>query len=509
MKNTGYPAIFDFALFPYALGDVLTWNVQTTIRSIQLGMEHVDIYMCVDRERPASIFQQGLIHPGNYQLHFHELLPAFNTHPKLRHLKIYADRETMLRELKSAEGFSPSVLADIRQYEETIAPNVSEDERTAYFLKFIQSHKQLNDWSKDHGSIPMLTAPPGYKEDLQYLQRTHFRGRRPVAVHFRLRRLDMGMGGEHTYERDADFTEWYDFLRKAAETHPEVHFIMMGRLPEKPLAILRLPNVTSLRTLGMNLGHELALIAGCDLFLGSSSGFAAMANFTEVPYFITKMGKSPCDAYEIPLGEKRLPFALPAQHLVYEVETSELLMSLLEQGLRLPSRQKTAPNAPGEPVVIPPTDNALKDEHQNLMLAGASTHRYYADDVQCDSEVLHLLQRDFDLTGEDIKNKRWTAATERLCRARLHFPRAVIRSPRYHALCAEVAGKEKRQSDADMHRVWCALLETAPDRRLPEKIELAMMRQPLIYSKIGRRLLHGEVSVVAKALGWIRSLFRR
>ena len=59
-----------------------------------------------------------------------------------------------------------------------------------------------------------------------------------------------------------------------------MQFVVVGRLQEKPLELLRLPNVISLRTLGLGLGHELTLMLRCDLFIGTSSGFAAMANFS-------------------------------------------------------------------------------------------------------------------------------------------------------------------------------------------------------------------------------------
>ena len=70
-----------------------------------------------------------------------------------------------------------------------------------------------------------------------------------------------------------------------------------------------------------------------DLFIGTSSGFAAAANFSDVPYFITHMNSESCNAYNIPDGADQLPFATDRQFLVYEEETKDLLMRLLEQGL--------------------------------------------------------------------------------------------------------------------------------------------------------------------------------
>jgi hypothetical protein len=160
-----------------------------------------------------------------------------------------------------------------------------------------------------------------------------FAGKRIVAVHMRLRRVDAGYGGAETYARDSDFLEWHEFLREASTRHPDVQFVVLGRLQEKPLEMLRMPNVISLRTLGLGLGHELALMMHSDLFIGTSSGFAAMANFSAIPYFITQMNQNSCMAYGIEPGAERLPFAAERQVLVYEPETSDMLMRLLERGL--------------------------------------------------------------------------------------------------------------------------------------------------------------------------------
>jgi len=152
-------------------------------------------------------------------------------------------------------------------------------------------------------------------------------------VHMRLRRVDAGYGAIVTYGRDADFLEWYEFLKATQRSHPEIQFVVLGRLQEKPLELLALPNVLSLRSLGLGLGHELTLLLQSDLFVGSSSGFAAMANFCPVPYFVTQVSAQSCRAYGIEPGARRLPFASERQTLVYEPESRELLARLLESAL--------------------------------------------------------------------------------------------------------------------------------------------------------------------------------
>lgn len=372
-------AIYDFELFPYALGDVLTWNVRTAMRCAELQRELVDIYICADERFPAGIYQRGLVNPQNFELFFSELYGAFGTHPKLGNIHIFRQREALLAHLQQLATEDEVNAEAVADYLSVLEHRVSESVRkkvwhqlvnglrgnryvreafnrllnpslkTAilnqvlsieeilnnYFIKYIHSHENINKFAEKNGGIPLLLPAIGCSPDVDELIERRFFGKKIVTFHLRLRRLDAGYGGEHSYSRDSDFLEWYDFLRVAGLKYPEVEFIALGRLQEKPLELLRLPNVTSLRMFGMGLGHELTLMLKCDLFIGSSSGFAAMANFSSVPYFITKMNPGACHAYAIPDGAERLPFAQKDQILVYAQETSELLMSLLEKGLGL------------------------------------------------------------------------------------------------------------------------------------------------------------------------------
>ena len=96
MTGGNYCAVYDFELFPYALGDVLTWNVQTAIRCEELGRERVDVFICMDERYPASIYQTDLVTADNCGLFFNELFGAFGTHPKLGGLFLYRRRDEML-----------------------------------------------------------------------------------------------------------------------------------------------------------------------------------------------------------------------------------------------------------------------------------------------------------------------------------------------------------------------------------------------------------------------------
>lgn len=333
MTGRDYYAVYDFELMPYALGDVLTWNVQTAIQCEEIGREQVNVYICLDERYPSNIFQRDLVTADNIALFFNELFGAFGTHPKLGNLNFFRRREVLLEKLREDVTGDAAASGAVADYEQALADRNDDDALISYFTRCIHSHERINAFANQHGRIPLLRPSMGCERDVTGLVATRLAGKRIVAIHARLRSLDVAYHGEHTYARDSNFLEWYEFLREAGLKYPDVQFVVLGRLQEKPLELLRLPNVMSLRTLGLGLGHELTLMLHSDLFIGTASGFAAMANFSEIPYFVTKVARESCKAYRIEYEAERLPFATERQYLVYEPETRDSLMRLLEQGL--------------------------------------------------------------------------------------------------------------------------------------------------------------------------------
>ena len=99
MTGRPYCAVYDFELMPYALGDVLTWNVQTAIQCEEIGRERVDAYICLDERHPSNLYQRDLVTAENSGLFFNELFGAFGTHPRLGNLHYYRSREALLERL--------------------------------------------------------------------------------------------------------------------------------------------------------------------------------------------------------------------------------------------------------------------------------------------------------------------------------------------------------------------------------------------------------------------------
>ena len=470
-------AIYDFEFFPYALGDVLTWNIRTAMRCEELGIK-ADIYICLDEKTPASIYQRGLINPDNYELFFNELYSAFGTNPALANLFIFRAREQMLVKLqeiahknknnreafqdyltmvnrKEKEGGYNKILRKIKNkilkipflekfynrftpkiLKEKISNAIShENALNNYFIKYVYSHEKINQFHEKNGHIPLLTAAMGCEPDIDEFIHRHLQGKKIVPFHLRLRRLDIGYGGDHTYARDSDFLEWYDFLKNAHEWYPDVQFIALGRLQEKPLEILRLPNVTSLRLLGMGLGHELTLMAKSDLFIGSSSGFAAFANFSNLPYFITRMNPGSCKAYAIPEKTEKLPFAKNNQRLIYEEETSELLMRLLESGLNITKKSSMVTSHSVTQKYSPDVWLTL---HTEPLHSSRTTCRFYIEDQYRQSETVYMLTPYLEQIKNSIKHFEFPKAKMTLDKLQRNFPEICHQIPDFLTLKQEI-----------------------------------------------------------------------
>ncbi len=451
-----YCAIYDFELMPYALGDVLTWNVQTALRCEDLGCDRVDVHICLDDRYPASIYQSDMINADNAGLYFNELFGAFGTHPRLGTIYISRRREETLERLRAAaanDAANTEVLAD---YEHALANRHDNDVLVAYFTKYIYYHEGINAFAAKHGRIPLLRPSMGCEPDVAGLLTRRLSDKRVVVIHMRMRRLDAGYHGEHTYARDSDFLEWYEFLRDAEKKYPDVQFVVMGRLQEKPLELLRLPNVMSLRTLGLGLGHELTLMLKSDLFIGTSSGFAAMANFSTVPYFITKMGRASCDAYRIDFGAPRLPFATDRQILVYEPETRELLMQLLERGLAdVPPRTGNRP-----PALDPAIDvRSWEWERNQWLYPNATSGRFFLDETYRDKETAFIVWpkvREARAAWRQGRRKNWV--WDALKRIEANFPRMCANYPEFLRLRGMLAVDRNewgvfRECEANLQRL--------------------------------------------------------
>ena len=107
--------------------------------------------------------------------------------------------------------------------------------------------------------------------------------------------------------------------------HPDCCFFLLGGFGEWERRFARLDNIVIPRAHGLGLGEELALLFQSHLFMGTNSGFANAAAFSETPHVITSIEPAHAKHAQIAPGERHHPFARDNQILCWERETEDNL----------------------------------------------------------------------------------------------------------------------------------------------------------------------------------------
>lgn len=262
-------SIYDFGIFPYALGDILTWSVKQMMKAINQGETHINLYICTDG---VNIHQKNHISKDNWNSHAFDLFPAFYTNHMVKDLKIFEDRNTMLEHLPHN---------DSRDHLNKF--HMTRDYATLNDIMFEQvcNHRDISEFHKVHGNIPYLQSPRGF-----FPGSLESRAYKVVALHLRARNIDNTLGPSEN-QRDANPKVWYPWLKEMANTRSDIKFAVLGKHHEKDPELLSIPNVVYPRNHGWGLAHELSLITNSPLFMGSFSGFAEMAILGKKPYILT------------------------------------------------------------------------------------------------------------------------------------------------------------------------------------------------------------------------------
>ncbi len=242
--------VYDVGLFPFALGDVLTWNVQTACRAEQLG-KPLRVMLVADRDSGPSVFQQQLT--GEIQRSYlYNLLPAFYCHPHNPLVEIVESRDVALEQLRNQENTWSKNLLHIYQTLAAEGPANCKTEVTAFFSELVAKHTYLNEVHAKGGEIPKLRIEQEWMADVwRILERTsRLEGKsRLVALHPRLRGLNSkwGLAGA---ARNVDMVLWSEFLHLAEKELPDALFVLMGELFDYPYELLQRSNTISLRQYG-------------------------------------------------------------------------------------------------------------------------------------------------------------------------------------------------------------------------------------------------------------------
>jgi hypothetical protein len=401
-----YHDIYDFSLFPISLGDIITWGVKSALRASAVGREKVHVHLICDPDKSGF----NPLQSSTYlvELFVAEVIPAFYSHPYFSGLSVYRSREDFQEAFSKLAKDDDISLKVCLEHESKFKDRSNFDLTNQYFNLRCTFHDDINACYKQTGTFPKVGYLKDCLVDWHALQSQFAADTFWVTLQFRLRKLDSGMpvGSTEGLRRDAPFVTWYNFIREANSLYPSVRFILLGRLQEKPLELLRLPNVVVLRALGMSLGHEITALLNSDLYMGSPSGFAQAAHFSDVPYDIFNCTPEGCKNYAIPYGTERLPIALPRQRLHYGLEEIDMLLESLKRALQ--EGQKA--------ITLPETFRTNRT---------GSTDPLFINDEQSEAELTRILFDRFKTIAFAIERGEYVRAQGELTKLGESFPRFV------------------------------------------------------------------------------------
>jgi hypothetical protein len=308
--------IFDFSYQHYALGDLLTNQVNLAIMAIEQGLAHIDIIIMVNPDLPSAPMQP-FVTPANYVAHVDNIMPVFGCNPLLRSLRLVRDVQTFNFLIAAHHRSGAPMWPDLKTH-------------LTMRQEFPINHRRINAFHARHGHIPLLAAPRGYENWACRFHETELSKRPLVIINPRQSSLTENPA---VTNRDAPLPAWHDFIDAVAEREPEAMFVMVGGFQEWEHRLLRRRNVFIPRSCGLRLAHELALFKIADLFMGTSSGFATFATFSGIPYVITNVAHNFAHHAEVQPNDRRYPFAKQNQILTWHEETADELLSLFNDEL--------------------------------------------------------------------------------------------------------------------------------------------------------------------------------
>lgn len=326
-----FAALIDFTYHHYALGDTLTSLVKFACEAEDRGAKAVDLFVHVNPGLPRAP-AQGFITPDNYQSYLDQLFPAFLCQPHLGSFRLIRDPMTLALTTASMHWSGAPHWPSLKQHSER---------RMSYPV----GHHEINAFHARNGRLPLLTAPRGYEGWARRFRDTVLKDRFVVCINPRQAKLTPTPTTTH---RDAPLPEWYAFIDRTARTMPDVTFLMLGGFQEWEHRLLARRNVMIPRLTGLGLAHELALMHVADAFIGTSSGFATKATFSDRPYMIVDIEAFFSTFIEVPVGGERYPFALEHQRLIWTKENADLLYDYLDEVYRASGRRPLTGGGPGK-----------------------------------------------------------------------------------------------------------------------------------------------------------------
>jgi hypothetical protein len=295
-------AIWDFSKDPFTVGDFLVFQeLSLVLREIH-GVEKVDMIWLYS---PDSFRVDGGLTKDNYYYYLSQRLPLAYVNPCLGSFM-----------LMDSEKALESYIADNHHRFHIIPPY--RDEKKNLVLNYTDYFNYIYKFYKQRGYIPYLSCNLSMLSWARLFIDEVTAQKIPVVVQLR--------NAKDSQNRNAKLDCWMKFFERCKDKY-DVKFIIIGEKNQIDDRMRQMPNVVFSKDFGTTVEQDLALIQSCCLYFGTTSGPADMAMFSVLPYVVFNMQLVHT---KLPHGSQH-PFATPLQKMVWQPETTELLVAEFEE----------------------------------------------------------------------------------------------------------------------------------------------------------------------------------
>lgn len=306
---TSLLAVYDFCSQPPSVGDVIVFSQGTVVLAETLGLNRIDFCLVYDKEvLHVDPHFHPMLESGSHLHYVFKFGSLFSFNPYLGAIHVlpsYKELDQFLAKWPTPEVIWPSL----------------EQINNRFYLNY-EVHQLVSDFYKKYDRLPHLPIPEPHKSWCQKLIDQYKRF--PVSVNLR-------NNPNRDPIRNSNMDEWITFFNRASDL--PVQFFVICDFSEVDVRLLSMKNVTVMKSLGSSLEQDMAMVLGCKIHLGSSSGPTALASFTNKPYVIFNTPNVP----HIPKyqgaktidekGDVRTSWATPFQKFTTHPETAEEIFS--------------------------------------------------------------------------------------------------------------------------------------------------------------------------------------
>lgn len=305
--------VYDLGFQPLSVGDVLVFQEAALALRELHGLGRVDFAFLYNPSAPShqdDAFEH--VDPENIVSNLGGVLQAAHVNPFLGSVLLFAERR-QLEDFVSGALERCFVWPGLGRY------------ASGEYLYYEIFNSVLTDYYRAKGCVPRLSSRGPAREWAMRFVRQHCGAAVPISV--QLRR------NPRNPKRNSDYPSWVALFEHVRRAGYPVKFLLVCAIDELDPSLDRLDNVLPVKRFGTNVEQDLAVIDVSAMHLGSSSGPATMAMFSEKPYCLFSSDPIPWlyRGMHREDGVLRHFFATPVQRMVVARETPETLLREFER----------------------------------------------------------------------------------------------------------------------------------------------------------------------------------